>query len=164
MVKHFVVNLETKGNITSYFDITKDVKEYIKESGINDGIVLVQTAHTTCSVFFEEFTHDKDVAGLDYLQVDLNNGLNKIFPKQTTDSIEYRYPGPEHIKFGLNIDPDVVLINADAHLKATLIGSSCTFSLIKGVINTGEYGYIYFVDWDSSRPRKRKCTITIIGE
>lgn len=168
MVKQFDINVETRGYRPTYFDVTNDVRDFIKESGITNGIVLVQTAHTTCSVFFEEYAHDQDICGYDFLQVDLNNGLNKIFPKQTTDTTEYRYPGPLHLKFGSQFDPDVfhngTLVNGDAHLKATLIGSSCTFAIIDGVMNTGEFGYIYFVDWDGNRPRKRRCHVTVIGE
>jgi secondary thiamine-phosphate synthase enzyme len=168
MVKHYVINLETKGYRPTFFDLTEEIIDKIKESGIENGIVLVQTSHTTCSVFFEEFTHDIDVAGYDYLQVDLLKGLNKMFPKQITDTLEYRYPGPKHLDFALQFDPNAytsgIVLNGEAHLRATLIGSSCSFSLINGSLNKGDFGRVYFADWDGNRARKRTCNVTIIGE
>lgn len=168
MVKHTIINLETKGFRPTFFDVTEDVKKAISESGVNNGTVVVYTGHTTCSVFFEEWTHDVDICGYDFLQVDLVNGLNKIFPKELTNDHYYKYPGPKHLEFGVKIDPDLMtdgtLVNGDAHLKGTLLGPSCTFPIIDGVIITGDYGHIYFVDWDGNRPRKRKVVITVTGE
>ncbi|MBQ2658684.1 MAG: YjbQ family protein [Erysipelotrichaceae bacterium] len=168
MVKHTVINLETKGFRPTFFDLTDDVKKAVSDSGISNGTVVVFTGHTTCSIFFEEYTHDTDICGYDYLQVDLVNGLNKIFPKELTNDQYYRYPGPKHLAFALEIDPDIMsdgtLVNGDAHLKGTLIGSSCTFPIIDKSVLTGEWGHIYLVDWDGNRPRKRKAVITVTGE
>jgi len=57
-----------------------------------------------------------------------------------------------------------VHLNGDAHLKATLIGSSESFEVDKGNLGVGETGYIYFADFDRTRERTRKCKIVIIGE
>ena len=45
-----------------------------------------------------------------------------------------------------------------------LLGASETFAVIDGVVQTGQWGYIYFVDFDDLRPRSRKCILTVIGE
>ena len=85
----------------------------------------------------------------------------------------YRYPGPEHYA-DVATWPDAEvyvpagdktqLLNAEAHLKATLIGSSQVFAVTDGTLAVGVTGYIYFVDFDRSRPRPRKCQIVVMGE
>ena len=72
------IELTSHGKTPSYFDITPQVKEAIAKSGVKEGICTVLTAHTTCSVFFEEFVHDYTEDGDEFLQVELNNVLDKI--------------------------------------------------------------------------------------
>lgn len=169
MIKHKILTFETSDRKVDFRNIREEVFAFVEESGVKNGIVNIQTPHTTCSVFFEEMVHDFDIKGDEFLQVDLNHGLTKLFPKQESEDHYYRYPGPEHRKFGVENDPDVakdtsLLLNGDAHLKASLLGASETFAVIDGVVQTGQWGYIYFVDWDSCRPRTRKCILTLIGE
>ena len=169
MVRHKILEFETQGKKTEYINIREDVLQFVRESGIRDGIVNVQSAHTTCAVIFEEMVHDRDIKGDEFLQVDLDHGLSKVFPKQESDDYYYRYPGPLHQKFGREMDMDVredmrTLLNAHSHLRASLLGASESFSVIDGVVQTGQWGYIYFVDFDDLRPRKRKCILTIVGE
>ncbi|WP_434579426.1 YjbQ family protein [Thermoanaerobacterium thermosaccharolyticum] len=56
------------------------------------------------------------------------------------------------------------LINTDAQMKATLIGSSETFIIQDSELQIGELGYIYFVDWDQNRDRTRHCKVQVLGE
>ena len=95
-VFHKEINLTTIANRPSYHDVTADVMEALAISGIQDGIYVVSSPHTTCAVFFEEFMHDKNYYGDEFLQVDLNETLDKIIPVQTTEG-QYHSPGPEHI-------------------------------------------------------------------
>lgn len=164
--------LDTHGDRPAYVDITEQVKETIKESKIEEGIVVVMTAHTTCSVFFEEYSHDKDKNGDEFLQLDLNDALEKIIPKHK-DASTYNYPGEEHYKEvekWPNIEEYLpggdrrALWNGDAHLKSTIIGASETFDVSNNNLGVGKTGYVYFVDFDVTRPRERKCKITVIGE
>lgn len=166
------IKLESHGQRPTFIDITKRVKKAIENSRIKNGICTVISPHTTCAVFFEEFVHDYDENGDEFLQVDLNNVLKKIIP----DNIEqgqYNYPGEKHFaeveswpeaEFYLPGGDRSALLNCDAHLKATLIGSSETFEVDEGKLGVGTTGYVYFVDFDRARPRPRKCKIIIIGE
>jgi thiamine phosphate synthase YjbQ (UPF0047 family) len=164
--------LDTNEDRVTYIDITEEVKNTIKNSLIENGIVVVMTSHTTCSVFFEEYSHDKNENGEEFLQLDLNNVLEKIIPKHTTAST-YHYPGEEHYK-AVEKWPNIeeylpggdrtALWNGDAHLKSTIIGTSETFDVTDNDLGVGKTGYIYFVDFDVTRPRERKCKITVIGE
>ena len=166
------IKLESKGNRPTYIDITSKVNSAIKKSGIEDGIVVVMSPHTTCAVFFEEFSHDFDENGDEFLQVDLNNVLEKIIPKHESAST-YNYPGEEHYR-EVEKWPDIekyipggdrtALWNGDAHLKSTIIGSSEVFDISENKLGVSQTGYIYFVDFDVTRSRIRNCKITIIGE
>ncbi|MHC1684605.1 MAG: YjbQ family protein [Clostridiaceae bacterium] len=166
------INLTSHGKTPSFFDITPQVKEAIKNSGIQNGTCTVISPHTTCSVFFEEFVHDVTEDGDEFLQVDLNNVLQKIIPDNIAEG-QYNYPGEEHYK-DVATWPDAeaylpngdrtALLNCDAHLKSTILGSSEVFEVDNGKLGVGTTGYVYFVDFDRTRSRTRKCKIIVMGE
>lgn len=164
--------LQSHGGTPTYVNITPQVKEAIENSGIKEGICVVVSPHTTCGVFFEEFVHDYTEAGDEFIQADLNDVLQKIIPEHV-DACQYRYPGEAHYK-EVESWPNAeeylpggdrtALFNGDAHMRATLIGSSQTFEVVGGKLGVGVTGYVYFVDFDRTRPRQRKCKVIIIGE
>jgi len=168
-VFHKELLLESNGRRVTYHAIKEPVQAAVKESGIQDGICVVSSQHTTCSVIFEEFMHDFDFNGDEYLQVDLNEVLEKVVPRQTSDH-QYRYPGPEHTAFAMDlVDSDYpaeksTLLNADAHIRASLFGASETFIVKAGELLIGTVGAIYFVDWDQNRVRTRHCHVLVMGE
>ncbi|NLZ75398.1 MAG: YjbQ family protein [Erysipelotrichia bacterium] len=149
----------------TYHEITDKVREAIKKSGINDGICVVTTPHTTCSVIFEEYSHDVNYYGEEFLQIDLNNVMDKLVPVCKTEG-QYYHPGPEHAKFA-EVDMNahrMYTLNTDAHLRASFFGNSQTFAVNDGRLEVGLVGYIYFVDWDQQRVRDRTCFVQIIGK
>ena len=160
----------SNGVRVSYHNITEQVKAIVEKSGIKDGICVVQSPHTTCSVIFEEFVHDTDFNGDEFLQVDLNRILDRLIPRELSENTDYRYPGPKHVQFLMDFedlsypkDPGTIL-NADAHLRGSLFGASESFVLENGKLLIGSVGYIYFVDWDQNRSRDRKCHVMVMGE
>lgn len=140
----------------------------IWKSQINNGVVIVSSPHTTCSVYFDEYMHDVNYYGDDLLQVDLNEVLEKIIPTQTTEG-QYHSPGPEHIKYGMaKTDPNYpalewTMLNTDGHLRSDLLGASESFIVRDGKLLIGEVGSIYFVDFDQTRERNRMCNIMVMG-
>ena len=166
------IAVQSHGGTPSYSNITPYVKEAIAESGIQNGICAVISPHTTCSIFFEEFVHDFNEEGDEFLQEDLNHVLEKIIPNHTSEDT-YRYPGEKHYadvaswpnaeEYLPNGDR-TALWNGDAHLKATLLGSSQVFDVEQGALGVVTTGYVYFADFDRTRGRTRKCKIIIIGE
>ncbi|AZO94757.1 YjbQ family protein [Halocella sp. SP3-1] len=166
------INLKSHGKTPTFFNITDSVKEVIQKSKIQGGICVVISSHTTCSVFFEEFVHDYNENGNEFLQTDLNNVLQKIIPDNIAEG-QYNYPGEKHYEavaswpnaesYLPNGDRSA-LLNCDAHLKSTLLGSSEIFEVDEGKLGVGTTGYIYFVDFDRTRPRDRKCKIIVLGE
>lgn len=170
--KETINDIKSTGGTPTYTDITEQVKEIIKKSGIKNGICSVISPHTTCSVFFEEFVHDKMPNGKDYIFQDLDDCIEKIIPNQTAWG-QYHYPGEKHLAEVASW-PDAEkylpggvkeeLFNCDAHLKATIIGNSATFDVDDGKLGVGVTGYIYFADFDRTRSRSRKCKVIVIGE
>ena len=164
------ITLHSNGNRESYHEITKEVQEAVKKSKIKNGIVVITSPHTTCSVIYEEYSHDRNYCGDEYLQVDLNQVLEKIVPRCLTEG-QYFHPGPEHVAFGeKDCDTALVpdrrsLLNTEAHIKASIMGESVTSALQDGVIQINQVtGYYYFIDWDQNRSRERKCKIVVMGE
>ncbi|GAB2662705.1 YjbQ family protein [Vibrio panuliri] len=170
MIYHDTITVESCAGRVSYHNITDEVKKIVELSGVANGSVLIQTAHTTCSVIFEEFVHDLDFNGDEFLQVDMNRMLDRIVPRELTENTDYRYPGPKHLEFLMSLDdpnypcdPGTIL-NGDAHIRASLFGPSQQFIIKDGKINIGSVGYIYFIDFDQNRPRNRKCAVMVAGE
>ncbi|MDO4197351.1 MAG: YjbQ family protein [Erysipelotrichaceae bacterium] len=170
--KKVITGLMSKGKVPTYINVTEEVRKIVEESGIQNGIVTVMSPHTTCSVFFEEYDHDEMPDGTTFLQQDLDNALAKIIPDQTAWG-QYFYPGVKHFE-AVESWPDIdkylpggdrtALYNCDAHLRSTIIGASQTFEVDNGKLLMSVTGYIYFVDFDRSRPRERKCRVVVIGE
>ena len=160
-----ILHLESNGRRTTYHNISEQVREVVIESQVIDGICVVVSPHTTCSVIFEEFSHDRNYYGDEYLQVDLNEILERIIPICRTEN-QYYHPGPEHVAFAENLmhAEGKYTLNTDAHLKASFFGCSETFIINDGKLDLGGLGSIYFVDWDHQRVRTRNCQIKIIGK
>lgn len=166
------IQVESRGKTPTFIDVTDSVKKAIENSKIKNGICTVISPHTTCSVFFEEFVHDYMENGDEFLQADLNNVLKKIIPDNIALG-QYNYPGEKHYEDVFSW-PDAddwipggdksALFNCDAHLKATILGSSETFDVDEGKLGVGKTGYVYFVDFDRTRARTRKCKIIVMGE
>ena len=118
-----------------FINITRYVKQAVNESKINDGIVVVFIPHTTAGVTINE-NADPDVL------FDMINGLKRIAP------------------FGENYRH--IEGNSDAHIKASLIGSSVTVIVEDGNLKLGTWQGIYFCEFDG--PRNRKFYIRIIED
>lgn len=169
-IYHHNIQLNTVAGRPSYHDISKSLADFIQETGLQNGQLTLCTAHTTCSLFFDECMHDTNYFGDEYLQVDINNVLDNIVPRMTSEN-QYNSPGPKHIEFGLSLNnPNYpaqkwVMLNTDAHIRSSLFGSFSLNVIIKdGQALLGEMGRIYFVDWDTLRERSRTVNLMVMGE
>ena len=174
--KELITGLESHGGTPTYLDITPQVQSIITKSGIQNGICCVISPHTTCSVFTDEIVQDRDENGDDYLHADLNGILDKIIPPQVSWD-QYLYPGEKHFGHMMEWPREELekwlpgldktkLWNADAHLRATVIGSSVTCEVDGGelLLNGNDQGRVFFVDFDRCRVRQRTCRVVVIGE
>lgn len=168
IVRHARIDVHSCAGRPSYHNVIDDVRLIVSESGIRDGICVVASAHTTCSVFFEEFMHDRNFYGDEFLHVDLNEVLDRVVPRQTTEG-QYHSPGPEHLAYGMaKADPDYpaqewTMLNTDGHLRSDLLGASETFPIKGGELLVGAVGSIYFVDFDQTRERDRHINVVVLG-
>lgn len=148
----------------TFHDVTEQVQQVLARSGIQNGILLVFSQHTTCSVLIQEASDDTNYWGTELLMQDLVNTLEKLIPTCRTEG-QYLHPGPKHIEAaaGRNELPAWSL-NTDAHLRSVLMGRSQSIPVIDGAMVLGEFGRIYFADFDQARARERNVRVQIVGE
>ena len=113
--KHkFKVNSNDKA--ITFHNVTKELKDAVKESGVKNGIAVVYSHHTTCCVITQECAFDMSMTGLETLQQDLVNVMDKMVPECKYEGI-YLHPGPKALAFAEEHDEDARgCHNTDAHL------------------------------------------------
>lgn len=164
MISQSSITLQSSGGIEMFHDITEQVRELVADSGVTTGIVSVYSHHTTCSVITQELAFDMSMTGLETLQQDFVNVLSTVAPDQTQEGV-YLHPGPRAIEFAAEHGEDLRGVhNADAHLRSALVGRGECIAVMDGAPDTGEFGRIYFLDFDRTRPRSRTVVVTVIGE
>jgi secondary thiamine-phosphate synthase enzyme len=157
--------VQSRGLNPTFHDVTKQVKEIVAKSGVKNGNCMVYSQHTTCSVMTQECSHDKTYFGLEYLQQDLCNIMEKLIPTCRAQG-QYMHPGKEHIEFAMGLgteEGEWTSLNTDAHLRSVFFGRSETILIVNGELQLGDFGYIYFVDWDQVRARKRTVQVQVMG-
>ncbi len=120
------INVRTKSQ-TEFVDITREIRQIVKESGISDGLVTVFVPHTTAAVTINE-NADPDVVA------DIIMEINKVIPFQ--DSYKH-FEG-----------------NSAAHIKSSLFGVSESIIIADGELLLGTWQGIYFCEFDGPRHRK----------
>lgn len=119
-------------------NITADVQQTIDESGINEGLVLVNAMNITASVFIND-----DESGL---HSDYERWLEKLAPEKPYSM--YNHNGYEN--------------NADAHLKRTVMGREVVCAITEGKLDFGTWEQIFYYEFDGKR--NKHALIKIIGE
>ena len=158
------VKMQSNDKVVTFHNVTAEVKAAIKESGIKNGTVTVYSHHTTCSVITQEAAFDMSMTGLETLQQDLIDVMYKIAPLCSREGI-YLHPGPKALKFAEEHGEDARgCHNTDAHLISSIIGRSVTVASLDGEADLGEFGFIYFIDFDTTRARKRTADVVIMGD
>ena len=158
------LELQSRGWIPTFHDISKEIIEIVKASGVKNGTVAIVSHHTTCSVMVQECSHDVDKYDLEYLQHDILKIMQKIVPDYSEEN-EYMHPGPIHTQFGryVNEPGDFTSLNTDGHLRSVFFGRSEAMTIKDGVLDGGEFAHVYFIDWDQVRARRRQLNVTVMG-
>ena len=158
------IELQSRGWIPTFHDISIDVMKIVAESGIQNGTVTIASHHTTCSVMVQECSHDFDTFDLEFLQHDLLDIMRKLIP-DFSEEHQYRHPGPVHAQFGryVNEPGNYTSMNTDGHLRSVFFGRSETMTVKDGKLDGGEFAHVYFIDWDHVRARHRQANITVMG-
>ena len=156
--------VESRNRAVTFHDVTKKVKAAVAASKVKNGIAVVYSHHTTCSVIMQECAFDMSMTGLETLQQDLVNVFESIIPTCTTEGM-YLHPGKKALDFAEEHGEDAFgCHNTDAHLRSSIIGRSVTVVIDDGRPDLGDYGRVHFIDWDQTRARTRTVQIMIIGE
>ena len=158
------LELQSRGWIPTFHDISKEIQAIVDASGVKNGTVAIVSHHTTCSVMVQECSHDIDSFDLEFLQHDLLDIMRKMIPDYTNEG-DYRHPGPIHSKFGrfVNEPGDYSSMNTDGHLRSVFFGRSETMTIKDGKVDGGLFAHVYFIDWDHVIARRRQVNVTVIG-
>lgn len=157
-------HVTSTGMRPTFHTITEKVHEIVARSGIQSGICVVYSHHTTCSVMIQECSFDLTYTGLEYLQQDLVDVFEEIVPTCRKEG-QYMHPGPELTRFSAEHGEDKPqTLNTDAHLRSAMLGRSETVVVVDGQLDLGQFGHIYFVDFDQTCARTRQVQVQIIGE
>jgi len=156
--------IDTPARQPWFVDIDAQVKEIIKESGVKDGMVLVFSHHTTCSIILQEYSKDITYNGLEFMHQDLVDVFEKIIPTMRHEG-QYMHPGPWSTEWSRqNGEDKPYCINTDSHLRSLFMGRNETLPIVDGVADTGDFGHLYLIDFDQTRERTRTVQVQIIGE
>ncbi len=148
----------------TFHDVTAQVEDSLATSGIANGILLVYSQHTTCSVLIQEASDDTDYWGTELLMQDLVTILEGLAPTCRTEG-QYHHPGPRHIVAATGRDElPAWSLNTDAHLRSVILGRSQAIPVVDGTMMLGDFGRIYFADFDQVRARERTVRVQIVGE
>jgi secondary thiamine-phosphate synthase enzyme len=125
-------------NRRDFINITPQVRSALKESGIREGLCLVNAMHITASVFIND-----DERGL---HEDFEHWLEKLAPEKPHS--QYRHNGYED--------------NADAHLKRQVMGREVVVAVTNGDLDFGTWEQIFYGEFDGMRDKR--VLVKIIGE
>ncbi len=121
-----------------YINITPDINECLRESGIKEGLLLCNAMHITASVFIND-----DESGL---HGDFEKWLEKLAPEKPHS--QYAHNGYED--------------NADAHLKRQVMGREVVVAITEGELDFGPWEQIFYGEYDGKR--RKRVLVKIIGE
>jgi len=129
-------NLPTR---RGFINITDQVNECLQESGIREGLVLVNAMHITASVFIND-----DEGGL---HIDYDRWLESLAPHEPVSQYRHNATGED---------------NADAHLKRQVMGREVVVAVTKGRLDFGPWEQIFYGEFDGRR--NKRVLVKIIGE
>ena len=134
--KELTFNIPTR---RGFVNITREVEEAIRESGINEGLCLVNAMHITASVFIND-----DESGLHH---DYDKWLEKLAPHEPVGQYRHNDTGED---------------NADAHMKRQVMGREVVVAVTNGELDFGTWEQIFYGEFDGRR--KKRVLVKIIGE
>lgn len=123
----------------AFINITSQVRECLRESGVREGLVLVNAMHITASVFIND-----DESGLHH---DYKEWLERLAPHEPIRNYRHNDTGED---------------NADAHIKRQVMGREVVVAVTEGDLDFGPWEQIFYGEFDGRR--KKRVLVKIIGE
>ena len=126
---------------TELYDITKQIRDVVLSADVKEGILLVNSLHTTVALFVNEF------------QAALVEDLRALLDRLVKERNGYRHDDPRY--------SDCERGNAHAHLRAALLGRSVAVGINGGEISLGRFQSVILAELDG--PRERSIDLQILG-
>ena len=123
----------------AFINITPQVEECLRESGVVEGLVLVNAMHITASVFIND-----DESGLHQYY---ETFLERLAPHEPTSQYHHNKTGED---------------NADAHIKRQVMGREVVVAITKGKLDFGPWEQIFYGEFDGGR--RKRVLVKIIGD
>ncbi len=123
----------------AFLNITPDVDRTLAESGIREGLCLVNAMHITASVFIND-----DESGL---HADYERWLEELAPHEPTSAYRHNLTGED---------------NGDAHLKRQVMGREVVVAVTEGRLDFGPWEQIFYGEFDGGR--RKRVLVKLIGE
>jgi len=123
----------------AFINITPEVEECLRESGVQEGLVLVNAMHITASVFIND--HESG------LHQDYEAWLEKLAPHAPISQYRHNDTGED---------------NADAHMKRQVMGREVVVAITNGRLDFGPWEQIFYGEFDGRR--RKRVLVKIIGE
>ena len=123
----------------AFINITDDVERSLRESGVREGLCLVNAMHITASVFIND-----DERGL---HADYARWLEGLAPHEPTSAYQHNKTGED---------------NGDAHLKRQVMGREVVVAISGGKLDFGPWEQIFYGEFDGKR--RKRVLVKIIGE
>ena len=134
--KELWFNLPTR---RGFINITSHVEEALRESGIKEGLALVNAMHITASIFINDDEHG--------LHQDYEKWLENIAPHEPVSQYRHNDTGED---------------NADAHIKRQIMGREVVVAITNGQLDFGPWEQIFYGEFDGRR--RKRVLVKIIGE
>ncbi|NIM90010.1 MAG: YjbQ family protein [Candidatus Aminicenantes bacterium] len=136
LTEHLFFNTEKR---REFINITSQVDELVRKSGVQEGLCLVNAMHITASVFIND-----NESGL---HQDFEKWLENLAPHEPLSNYRHNLTGED---------------NADAHLKRTIMGREVVVAITQGKLDFGPWEQIFYGEFDGRR--RKRVLVKIIGE
>jgi len=134
--EYLIFNTRTKRD---YINITEQVEDIVKKSGIKEGLCLVNAMHITASVHIND-----DEKGLIN---DIDDFLEQLAPHEPLSRYRHNRTGED---------------NGDAHIKRSVLGREVVVAVTNGKLDFGPWEQIFYAEFDGQRPKR--VLVKVIGE
>lgn len=134
--ENFIIDTDERIQLV---DLTDRIMDYVRRSGIKEGLISLWSMHTTCALFINEF------------QTALLADITRFLEEMVARDKYYQHNDPDH--------SDCDRMNADSHLRAMLLGHSLTLQISGGELVLGQWQRILMGELDGPRARTLRAQV-----
>jgi secondary thiamine-phosphate synthase enzyme len=141
---HLTISVVTR-EVTEFIDLTPTLVALVQSLGVREGVLTLQTLHTTTGVMINE--HEPLLLG------DLKAMFERLVPAG-------RYEHDDFERRTVNLTPDE-RVNGHAHCRATLLRTSESLPIVNGALTLGRWQRVFLVEFDG--PRRREVSVALVA-